>query len=84
MESQNTKEDLQKIGESLPHGAFKRIADELEVSAAYVGQFFAGKHAITAANVGILDVANRILDEEKVAKDTADQRINEMLSKGKE
>lgn len=84
MEPQNTKEDLQKIGEALPHGAFKRIADECEVTAAYVGQFFAGKHDITAANVKLLDSANKILDEEKAAQKSAEEKINEMLSKGKE
>lgn len=64
--------DLKIIGQGLPYGALKRIAEKNNVSQAYVSKFFNGEYELTDENTKLLNEAEIILTEE-AAKDQVRQ-----------
>ncbi len=79
-----TTEILKQVGKSLPHGSLTKIADKCNVSLQYVSQFFNGKYSLSSANIKILDAAKEIQKQDAKEKQSAQNKLNEMLSSQKE
>ncbi len=78
-----TSKELNKIAESLPYGAFKRIAENCGVTPSYVSQFFKGDYALTDENIKLLDEAEKILQEEIEKKDNRNLKLKSVYDKTK-